>query len=315
MAIFQWLKHGSGKTVEDFAERVGLSVAELEAVSPHYETFQIPKRSGGHRTIQAPDAALKKIQRTLYHRLFKKLPVHPCVTGFRPGYSIASNASVHVGKAVVVRMDIQEFFPSTHARRLKRYFRKIGWNRSVADLLIRLCTLDGGLPQGAPTSPQLANLVNYRIDTRLSALTAACGGVYTRYADDLTFSFAKDQPGQYRAVIHTTEAILEEYGYVLHKKKKLQIRRAHQRQEVTGLVVNEKLALPRKTRRWLRAVDHRLANGGEATLTPQQRQGWAALEAMVHAQREANIASQFAGVDLQPETTHRLRNPLTGEPL
>lgn len=313
MAFLQWLKHGSGRGLEELAERIGISVADLENASPQYTTFQIPKWSGGHRTIQAPDEALKKLQRTLYHRLLKRLPVHPCVTGFRPGYSIASNASVHVGKAVVVRMDIQEFFPSTEARRVKKYFQKIGWNRAVAALLTRLCTTGGGLPQGAPTSPQLANIVNYKIDARLAALAVTCGGVYTRYADDLTFSFAEDNPGHYRAVIQTSQLILNENGYTLHKKKKLHIRRAHQRQEVTGLVVNQKLALPRKTRRWLRAVDHRLAAGGNATLTPRQRQGWAALEAMVEAQRDGGASSHFEGVNLDPKVTHRPRNPRTGE--
>jgi RNA-directed DNA polymerase len=313
MAFFHWLKHGSGKTMEELAERVGISVADLEGATPNYRCFQIPKRSGGHRIIQAPDEALKALQRSLYHRLFKRLPVHPCVTGFRHGYSIASNASVHVGKAVVVRMDIQEFFPSTQARRLNRYFSIIGWNRTVATLLTRLCTLDGGLPQGAPTSPVLSNTMNYRMDARLTGLAASCGGVYTRYADDLTFSFEEDKHSHYGAVIRGVQVILEDEGYAAHKKKKLHVRRAHQRQEVTGLVVNEKLALPRQTRRWLRAVDHRLATGGNATLTSQQRAGWAALESMVAAQREANVESQFERLDLRPKATYRPRNPATGE--
>lgn len=314
MGLLNWLRHGSGRTVDELARRTGLSAEALEAIEPRYRSFDVPKRSGGMRRIQAPDDDLKAVQRTLYHRLFKRLPVHPQVTGFRHGYSITSNASVHVGQAVVIRMDIQDFFGSTWNGRIKAYFKRIGWNRTASALLARLCTAGDGLPQGAPTSPQLANVVNYGMDARLAGLAASCGGVYTRYADDLTFSFHENKPGNYRTVIHLTQEVLRDYGYRIHKKKKLHIRRAHQRQEVTGLVVNEKLALPRSTRRWLRAVDHRLAQGLDATLTPEQRQGWAALERMVAAQRDVAV-SHFATVETRPEATHRSRNPRTGETL
>ncbi len=287
MAFWSWITGNAGRTPEELAERVGLSLSVLESTPCTYQDFEISKRSGGTRIITAPNDDLKAIQRQLHRRLLKRLPVHPSVTGFRPGYSIASNAAVHVGKAVVVRMDIRDFFPNTRAKRITKYFRKIGWNRDSAALLTRLCTHEGGLPQGAPTSPILSNLVNYRMDARLAGLATTCHGVYTRYADDMTFSFAGDRREDHAAVIHLTKDIVYEAGgYKVHQKKKLRLLRPHQQQRVTGLVVNEKLALPRKTRRWLRAVDHRLETGGEATLTPEQRQGWAALEAMVAAQRK-----------------------------
>ena len=310
MAFLQWLIHGAGRSVDELAARVGIPAAELLAVKPAYHTFQVPKRRGGQRTIHAPDVSLKRIQRSVYRRLLKRLPVHPSVAGFRPGYSIASNAAVHVGQTLVLRLDIQDFFPATQARRIHRYFRKIGWNRTAATLLTRLCTWEGGLPQGAPTSPQLSNIVNYQMDTRLAGLAAWCGGVYTRYADDLTFSFALDVHRHYSTVLSMVPGILARYGYAIHTGKKMQIRRRHQCQMVTGLVVNEKLALPRKTRRWLRAVDHRLANGANATLSLEQRAGWAGLEAMVHAQTRA-----MEGVDPHPIARHQRRNPKTGEVL
>lgn len=282
MSLFSWLTGGRGRTPAVLAERVGLPLAELEAVPIRYHAFEVPKRGGGTRTIHAPDPALKAIQRQIYRRVLKRLPVHAAVTGFRPGYSIASNAACHVGQAVVVRMDIRDFFGSTTARRVERYFRRVGWNRAAAALLTRLCTHEGALPQGAPTSPVLANAVNFQMDARLAGLARNYGAIYTRYADDLTFSFAEDHRDNVGQLIHFTKETVQDCGgYKLHQKKKLRIRRRHQQQRVTGLVVNERMTLPRKSRRWLRAVDHRMQQGGAATLTPQQRQGWAALEHMI----------------------------------
>jgi hypothetical protein len=109
---------------------------------------------------------------------------------------------------------------------------------------------------------------------------------YTRYADDLTFSFAADDAAAVRAVIFTTSKVVRANGYVLHKRRKLRIWRASRRQTVTGLVVNRAVNLPRERRRWLRAVEHRLATGGQATLTPAQLKGWRALQSMVQRQSQ-----------------------------
>jgi RNA-directed DNA polymerase len=152
---------------------------------------------------------------------------------------------------------------------------------------VRLCTNRGYLPQGAPTSPRLSNLVNYGLDARLAGLAARHGAAYTRYADDMTFSFPLDDRTAIRAVIRGTKAILKEHGYALHMKHKLHIRRRHQQQVVTGLVVNDAVRLPRRTRRWLRAVEHRAANGGQATLGPAQLAGWRSLQDMIDARSGA----------------------------
>src|SRR5262249_23095452 len=124
------------------------------------------------RRILTPDERLKTIQRCILRRLLARLHCHPAATGFERSKSIIDNAQVHVGKAVVVRMDLKDFFASTRAERVRSYFRKISWNREASGLLVRLCTYQGGLPQGAPTSPRLSNLVNYRLDARLVALAA-----------------------------------------------------------------------------------------------------------------------------------------------
>lgn len=296
------------------ALRLGIPLARLQGVDRSYREFNIPKRSGGVRPIAAPNPDLMAVQRAINRRLLARLPVHPCATGFRRGYSIVTNAAPHAGRAVVLRMDIRDFFGATRAERVHRYFRVIGWSEEAAGLITALCTRNGALPQGAPTSPTLSNLVNFRLDARLAGMArqprcvrrnpktlkqvrpapvdqAAGDGIfYTRYADDLTFSFGRDDHDAVEAVIWLSKRILSDSGYRLHHKRKLTIRRRHQRQSITGLVVNDAVGLARGTRRWLRAVRHHLATDREASLTPAQLAGWEALEQMVRLQSPAGGA-------------------------
>ncbi|NQT17396.1 MAG: RNA-directed DNA polymerase, partial [Planctomycetes bacterium] len=226
------------------------------------------------------------------------LKAHPAATGFERGQSIVTNARAHQGQAVVLRFDLVDFFPSTRAKRLKTYFRRIGWNRRATGVLVRLSTHENGLPQGAPTSPRLSNLVNYRLDARLAAMVARLGGVYTRYADDLTVSFPTEETEKIQYVRRFIRKVVETEGYRLHLRKKLSIRRRHHRQLVTGLVVNDRVNLPRSTRRWLRAVEHRARLASQSspasharpskrpTLDPAQLEGWRALRSMIAQQSE-----------------------------
>jgi len=289
-------------TVNDLVQRTGLNYLEIRALEPVYKTFPIPKRSGG--------------QRTILRKLLARLKAHPNVTGFERRHSIVTNANVHVGAEVVIRLDIKDFFGRTSAGRVLDFFRSIGWNQEAAELVTKLTTNNNHLPQGAPTSPRLANLVNYLMDVRLARLAEKIGAVYTRYADDITFSIPKastQTSGVFSAqnpktleklpvaktaenysryavalAIRTTKLILADYGYKLHHKRKLHIRRNHQRQMVTGLVVNEKVNLPRLTRRRLRAVEHHLATSRPASLTPVQMAGWQALRNMIQTQAESS---------------------------
>jgi RNA-directed DNA polymerase len=297
--LFARFIQGKGHGVGELARRLGMSEEALRAVEPAYRKFSIAKRGGGWRKILAPDDKLKIIQRRILRRLLGRLKCHPAATGFERGQSIVTNARSHVGRAVVVRLDLKDFFTSTRAKRVHVYFRRIGWNRDASQLLVRLCTYEGGLPQGAPTSPRLSNLVNYRLDARLTALAAnprirnlrtgqlspaRLSATYTRYADDLTFSFTDDDPKAIRNLIIRVKRLVAGEGYQLHLQKKLRIRRRHQRQLVTGLAVNERVNLPRAKRRWLRAVEHHLASGRQATLRPAQVAGWRALMSMIARQ-------------------------------
>lgn len=274
----------SGHGVRELARRLGMVQEDLAPIMPAYEAFEIHKLSGGMRRILAPEASFKEFQRRVLRRLLGRLKAHDAAHGFERGRSIATHARHHVGKALVVRLDLQDFFPSTSEKRVKRYFRVVGWDRKAATLLTRWCTWDGGLPQGAPTSPRLSNLVNRRLDARLAALAAALGGTYTRYADDLTFSFGEEADVLVERLVRTVTRIALDDGYVVHRRKKLHVMRRHDRQTVTGLVVNDRVALPRSTRRWLRAVEHHVRTGAPASLTEQQLDGWRALQRMVREQ-------------------------------
>lgn len=270
--------------VDELARRLGVSEAELRALVPRYRQFTLGKRSGGRRVIEEPEGQLKRVQRLVLRRLLGRLRAHPAAHGFERGRSIVTAALPHARRAVVLRMDVQDFFLSTRAERVESYFRRVGWNADAAALLTKLCTHRGGLPQGAPTSPRLSNLLNFRLDARLSALARRYGAAYTRYADDMTFSFDADEHESIVSVIQTAKKALGEEGYRLHTERKLRVLRPHMRQTVAGLVVNRRVALPRETRRLLRAVEHRASTGRGPTLTPAQLQGWRALAHMVEEQ-------------------------------
>jgi retron-type reverse transcriptase len=300
MGLLDWLFPGRGHAVAELARRLDLDKTQLRRIEPHYREFTIPKRSGGKRRILAPERELKALQRATLRRLLARLRVHDAAMGFERGRSIVTNALAHRGQAVVLRFDIRDFFPSTSAKRVGKYFRRIGWNRPATKLLLRWCTHDGGLPQGAPTSPRLSNLVNYRLDARLAGMAATLSAVYTRYADDITISFAEDDREAVHYIQRFVRRVVEAEGYRLHHRKKLSIRRRHQQQIVTGLVVNDRVHLPRSVRRWLRAVEHRAASQRpvwttssepsdyrprkKPTLSAGQLEGWQALQAMISRQ-------------------------------
>jgi retron-type reverse transcriptase len=289
----------AGRGLDDLAARLKLSVEQLSAVEPRYREFSLPKRGGGQRRILAPEPELKALQRRIHRRLLARLPVHPAATGFRRGESIVTHARRHQGQAAVIRLDLRDFFPSTSAKRVEKYFRAIGWNRQAAALLVKLCTVDGGLPQGAPTSPVLSNLLNYRLDACIAAYAKRVNVIYSRYADDITLSYSDDAAAAAengRALAYFVWRVAAEEGYRLHRKKS-SVRHRHQRQLVTGLVVNARVNLPRETRRWLRAVEHRSSQpprlldsldrpAQPPTLSPSQLEGWRALAAMIEQQSQ-----------------------------
>ena len=297
--MFDWLLSilglNRGYDVNELARRLEVPTETLKSFQPTYHEFTIPKRSGGKRTITAPDDELKMLQRTILHLLLARLRRHPAAVGFERGESFVTNAARHCGKAIVIHFDVCNFFPSISAKQIYSYFRKVGWNRQAARLITNLVTWHDHLPQGAPTSPRLSNLVNYRLDVRLSKLCKGYDATYTRYADDITISL-DGESCDLHPLIAVVLAILRDEGYQPHLGRKFSVRRQHHQQRVTGLVVNERVNLPRKTRRWLRAVEHRMQTPDQPitssdwrpakkpTLSPAQLEGWRGVMKMVASQ-------------------------------
>lgn len=302
---------GKSLPAAELARRLGVDLTKLRDSKPVYREFLIPKRSGGERRIFAPAPPLKDLQCRILRKLFDRLKAHPAATGFERGRSIVTNALPHAGQAVTVSMDVRNFFTATKAERIEEYLKRLGWNRESRSILLRLLTHKGGLPQGAPTSPRLSNLVNYRLDVRLESLGRKLGARYSRYADDLAFSFAKDQSEKIHALVRGTRVVLEDFGYELHQRKKLRIRRRHQKQLVTGLVVNSTPKLPRSKRRWLRAIEHRVRKGKRATLTPAQLGGWRALQSMIVRQSAQVLGPEPSETRYCPNCSAKLERDVT----
>jgi len=272
---------GFGKGIGELGRRLGLAPAELRAFRCRYREVFIPKRRSGRRRLLVPDEATKALQRRILHRVLGRLKAHPAAHAYERGRSVATNAAPHAGQAVVLKLDLVDFFPRTTRVRVVRYFRQIGWGRGAATLLADLTTHEGGLPQGAPTSPRLANLVNGQLDRLVERHVRRHRGTYTRYADDLTISFPEDWPRHVRGTIQVVRRVAATQGYRVHGRPKLGIWRRHQRQLVTGVVVNAAPDLPREVRRRLRAIEHRLRTTGKATLTAPQLAGWKAYRHML----------------------------------
>jgi RNA-directed DNA polymerase len=221
--------------------------------------------------------------------------MHDAVHGFVKGRSIKTFAAPHVGRHVVLRMDLRDFFPSFRAARVAAFLRTVGYPEGVAERLAGVCTnaapwslwADHGaevewetrqmyrrphLPQGAPTSPALANAMAYRLDCRLSGLARAAGAAYTRYADDLAFSGDEEFARRVeRFAVHAMAVAMEE-GFSVHARK-TRVMRQGVRQRLTGLVVNQRINVARDEFDRLKAV---LTNCVRHGATSQNRKGHAA---------------------------------------
>jgi retron-type reverse transcriptase len=276
------------ENVEDLAKLMELSAHDILWLSyervassvDHYTRFEIPKRSGGRRLVASPKRKLRVAQSWISETVLAALAPSRHATAFRPGTSIVQNAGIHLNAAIVVRLDIKDFFPSINFRRVRGYFEQLGYNPGVSTVFGLLCTdaprvkvtLDDSiqyvafgeraLPQGACTSPALANLIASRLDARLAALAATIPSDwrYTRYADDMIFSSSQAAANTGR-LLKGVEAIVRDEGLALNETKTA-VMRAPNRQIVTGLLVGETVRLSRRDLRRLRAFLHRCAHEG-----------------------------------------------------
>ena len=226
-----------------------------------YTEWKIPKKNGGEREIASPNNNLKRLQRRIMESLSSYSEVHSAVHGFVPKRGIRSNASEHVGKKIVANVDIASFFPSTNRKMVfEALLREAHLPADVCGFIAEICLRKGGLPAGAPTSPILGNLVLKKFDEVMTKTTKGSNACYTRYADDITIS-GDDKIG---GLIWFAGKLLNRSGYSLNKKKTNFFRRGR-RQMVTGLSVNEKVNVPKRVRRNLRAAIHARSLGKDVS--------------------------------------------------
>jgi hypothetical protein len=281
--LADWLSLTPGE-LEWFADlkRLGARLGQGKIDSPlsHYHYRILSKNFGSIRVIEAPKPKLKELQQKILKEILNNIPSHSAAHGFVAGRSIKTFASAHVGKCVVLRMDLKDFFPSISCARVQAFFRIAGYPEPVADLLGGICTnaapralwskLPRGiepallgeirnlyswrhLPQGAPTSPALANLCAYRVDCRLQGLADSMGAAYSRYADDLAFSGDKGFERCVERFATQAASILLEEGFNVHHRK-TRFMRQGVRQYLAGVVVNEKLNVVRDDFDRLKAI-------------------------------------------------------------
>jgi len=257
-----------------------LAFAREVSTTTHYRRFTIAKRAGGERLISAPRARLKRVQHWILEHILQPITLAPPAHGFVRGRSTVTNAAPHVGAEIVVNVDLKDFFPTVTYRRVKGLFVKLGYSEEIAIVLGLLCTepdiaetqLDGityyvargerRLPQGAPTSPAITNALCRRLDRRLAGYAARHALTYTRYADDLTLS-THDPDAKIGSLLAFLRKLVAAEGFAIHPDK-IHVARSGRRQEVTGVVVNDKPAIVRAELRRFRAFLYQLEKDGPA---------------------------------------------------
>ena len=333
-ALAEWLRLTQGE-LEWFADLKGLTSKQGLASKHggderlrHYRTTVLAKAGGGARLIEAPKQRLKILQRQILREILEAAPVHGAAHGFCKGRSTKTFAAGHVGKRVVLRMDLADFFASISSGRVQGFFRAAGYPERVADLLGGICTVATPgdvwiaarkhgdrevllglrevygrrhLPQGAPSSPALANLCAYRIDCRLSGLAKAADAEYTRYADDLAFSGDAEFERQVERFAAQAAAIAMEEGFrVQHRKTR--VMRQGVRQHLAGLVTNARVNVVRADYDRLKATLHNCVRYGP------EGQNRAGPGGEKHGDFRLHLAGRVGFVEsIHPEKGRRLR--------
>ena len=235
---------------------LGISAQSLYAVSNqlsrHYHSVTIPKRGGGERPLGVPDHTLKFIQRRITEVLLMHMPISPYATAYRYGGSTARNALPHIGKHQLLQLDIHNFFGSVLYSTVKdKVFPTEIYAENLRVLLTMLCYHQDALPQGAPSSPAISNILLRDFDERVGQWCGERHIAYTRYCDDMSFSGVFDA----KEVLCFVQQELQREGYYLNERK-THLTHPGQRQMVTGIVVNQGLSIPADYRRMLRQELH-----------------------------------------------------------
>lgn len=218
----------------------------------HYRDFKIPKRSGGTRQISAPYPALLDCQNWIYQNILKKIEIHPAAQGFTHKKSIITNAAIHLNQNHFLKIDLKDFFPSIKINKVITVFNSLGYSNKVSYYLASICCFGDELPQGAPTSPILSNIISKTLDNRLANFSKKLDLKYTRYADDLAFS-GKEIPSKY---IQYISQIVESCDYTINNKKTI-LQQDKGKRIITGIsIADKKLQVPKEYKRKLKQEIH-----------------------------------------------------------
>ncbi|GHT83880.1 hypothetical protein AGMMS49543_12560 [Betaproteobacteria bacterium] len=277
-ALLDWFANVQGR---DMGTQGAKPTPKLE----HYRTRWLAKPGGGARLIEAPKEKLRTLQRRILHEILDRVPVHAAAYGCVRGRSVVDNAALHVGSPLLLKLDLRDFFASIPGARVHALFRTLGYPRDTARYLTGLTThrtpmrilrgvpqdeypspeerrrrqtwarqfMERHLPQGAPTSPALANLCAWRLDVRLNGAAQHCLARYSRYVDDLVFSCADGDPARGRRMLNMMQNIILEEGFAPNWRK-TRIIPTGASQRITGLIVNQRPNLPRREYDTLKAI-------------------------------------------------------------
>lgn len=279
-----------------FFNKVKVSPQEFWDTDISYKQIEVPKRSGGYRLLSIPSDSLKMLQKTLAIAFEDELAsrVHKAANAYIKGRNTVTNAIPHLGCSVLVKLDIKDFFPTVSKEMIQpiiapfAYFEPEAINR-----LVDVCLIENGLPQGAPTSPLLSNLVLRDFDIAAYRLASLMNAKYTRYADDLTFSLPTDDSVKARKIVAEVRSLLIERGFQLNEQpNKLKILRGHQAQQVCGITLNSgKPTISKKQRRKLRAAKHAVRTGVVSESRLNQIKGWESYVDYVHLHKTSKSRS------------------------
>ena len=229
-----------------------------------YRKFELRKRNGSKRTVYAPRTYLKVIQWWILDNILNRIDIDENVFGFVPKRNIVQNAKFHYGARHILNIDIKDFFPSITISQVNEVFFGLGYNEEVSSMLSQICCLDGRVPQGAPTSPALGNLVLRNLDKDLTHLSKLVGMKYSRYADDLTFSTNSWIDA---GILKKISALVKHSGFEINSSK-TRFAGPQDCLEVTGVVINDKIQPRRRWRKLVRAKLNRY--GKQERLTRKQ---------------------------------------------
>lgn len=228
------------QSLDDFSVLIHISKYTIYQLSKHsekyYKVYDIPKKSGGVRSICQPNKKLKGLQSWILVNILNKIQVSPSCKGFRKGSSTLDNALPHIGANTILNLDLKDFFPSVSAKQVFNIFKTIGYNNLIATVFTNICTYQQKLPQGSPCSPMLANLATWTLDLRIQGYVGKRGISYTRYADDLTFSGLN--PSKVVKIIPMIKTIIEDENFIVNNKK-TRVAGSARAKSITGLIVND----------------------------------------------------------------------------